>query len=597
MKFKSKSFTIGVITVIVLSCFVSLYSISLASATSEYHIYFVETGLPAGTEWSVSYNGGTFYTTTDTFHIWGLGTFTDRPYTINAVPGYTQTPTSGTVTCLNADPVTVTVTFTRNIRQITVISGEGGTTSPAPETYSCVIGESVEFTAIPNTGYSFAYWIVDGILGDNDNPIRGQMYADHTLEAVFTKDPTYTLTTIANGQGSVTPGNATYISGETVNLTATPAQGWSFAGWSGDATGTTGTTISMNSNKVVTATFTQNSYTLTAVTVGQGTVSAGNQTVLSGTTLDLTATPAEGWSFAGWSGDATGTTSTSITMNSNKAVTATFTQNTYTLTMITVGNGNISPGNRTYTFGENVNLVAVAAEGWTFSGWSGDATGTANSTIEMNANKIVTATFTKVNTNSQTMPVQIIRGNITATQFTDMIITSDIANDNTIITFAVTGPSGTVGTSTIAIPKSAIHYGTIPEVYIDGVPIENQMWTLDATNFYITFSTHFSTHEITVTFSEPETTPTPTPEPTVSPTTTSDPTAEPTATPTATPTTTPAPTTTQTNTPSPTTTPTTQPTATPKPTTTNDLTLPIAGAVALLAIVLVGLLVKRKTKQ
>ena len=40
-------------------------------------------------------------------------------------------------------------------------------------------------------------------------------------------------------------------------------------------------------------------------------------------------------------------------------------------------------------------LTAVPAGGYVFSGWSGDASGTTNPlTVTMNANKSITATFT-----------------------------------------------------------------------------------------------------------------------------------------------------------------------------------------------------------
>ncbi|HWR26852.1 MAG TPA: PA14 domain-containing protein, partial [Candidatus Thermoplasmatota archaeon] len=73
--------------------------------------------------------------------------------------------------------------------------------------------------------------------------------------------PQYTLAMNTIGSGSVTknPNQSTYNSGTIVTLTATPASGWSFTGWSGDLTGSTNpTTITMTGNKAVTATFTIN---------------------------------------------------------------------------------------------------------------------------------------------------------------------------------------------------------------------------------------------------------------------------------------------------------------------------------------------------
>jgi uncharacterized repeat protein (TIGR02543 family) len=71
----------------------------------------------------------------------------------------------------------------------------------------------------------------------------------------------YSLTVNTVGSGSVAkdPDLASYNSGSSVQLTATPVAGWSFAGWSGNLTGTTSpATIIMDGNKTVTASFTQN---------------------------------------------------------------------------------------------------------------------------------------------------------------------------------------------------------------------------------------------------------------------------------------------------------------------------------------------------
>jgi uncharacterized repeat protein (TIGR02543 family) len=77
---------------------------------------------------------------------------------------------------------------------------------------------------------------------------------------------TYSLsvTKAGTGSGTVTGGGvncgsactASVVSGSTVSLTATPASGSTFTGWSGSASGTANpTTVTMNGNKTVTATF------------------------------------------------------------------------------------------------------------------------------------------------------------------------------------------------------------------------------------------------------------------------------------------------------------------------------------------------------
>jgi hypothetical protein len=72
----------------------------------------------------------------------------------------------------------------------------------------------------------------------------------------------YTLTIETVGQGSVTlnPAGGAYNEGTVVTLTAVGDSGWDFSAWSGDLTGSTNPdTISMDSDKSVTATFTLNS--------------------------------------------------------------------------------------------------------------------------------------------------------------------------------------------------------------------------------------------------------------------------------------------------------------------------------------------------
>jgi uncharacterized repeat protein (TIGR02543 family) len=95
-------------------------------------------------------------------------------------------------------------------------------------------------------------------------------------------------------------------------------------------------------------------------------------------------------------------------MTSNKAVTATFTQNQYTLTVTTVGSGSVSksPSQATYTWGTIVTLTAIPSTGWSFSSWSGDASGTSlSTTVNMTSNKAVTATFTQIPVGGYAAPI------------------------------------------------------------------------------------------------------------------------------------------------------------------------------------------------
>lgn len=138
----------------------------------------------------------------------------------------------------------------------------------------------------------------------------------------------FTLTTSVSGSGSVNPSSGSYNAGENVTITATPSAGGTFVNWSGDASGSTNPlTVTMNSDKDIIAVFSgePNQYLLSTNIIGQGTVSPASGSFDDGTNVNLTASPATGYSFGGWSGDASGSAeTTSITMDSDKSVTATF---------------------------------------------------------------------------------------------------------------------------------------------------------------------------------------------------------------------------------------------------------------------------------
>jgi Divergent InlB B-repeat domain len=83
------------------------------------------------------------------------------------------------------------------------------------------------------------------------------------------------------------------------------------------------------------------------------------------------------------------------------------TPSAYTLTVNTVGSGTVTlnPPGGSYAPGTQVQLTAVSQSGSTFSGWSGDMTGSTNpTTLTMDANKTVTATFTSNDQDNDGIP-------------------------------------------------------------------------------------------------------------------------------------------------------------------------------------------------
>ncbi|HEX2958144.1 MAG TPA: FISUMP domain-containing protein [Chitinispirillaceae bacterium] len=295
--------------------------------------------------------------------------------------------------------VTLYAKWTRKTTFALNITADNGTVVKAPNAAVYDSGAVVTLTPAPDDNYHFSGW--SGALTGSANPATIIMNSEKSITAGFEINPpnSFSLTVLAeNGTVTKSPNATSYDSGTVVTLTATPAAGYQFTGWSGGLSVTTNpASITMNSVKSVTANFTIKTYALTITSTNGSVAKSPNEASYdSGTVVTLTATPAAGYQFAGWSGGLTdGTNPVTIAMNSAKSVTANFIIKTYALT-ITSTNGSVakSPNATSYDSGTVVELTATPAAGYEFTEWSGGLTGTANpSSITMNGAKNVTANF------------------------------------------------------------------------------------------------------------------------------------------------------------------------------------------------------------
>lgn len=258
-------------------------------------------------------------------------------------------------------------------------------------------GDSEVYPAVDQRAYSRP------IDGDNDGVAICDMgaYEYNSFPAIFT----LTLDVVGSGSVVANPEKTDYYYGDVVTLTAIADSDWVFNGWVGDVTSMENPlTITIYDDTSITANFMFNAWVLT-VSVnpeGAGTVSLNPDTPTYPfmSYVSASAIPNPGWTFAGWSGDASGTTNpTSVTMTSHKSITANFTQNEYSLNVSVnpegMGSVAISPSKPNYHYGENVTLTATPATGWRFVDWSGDVTSIDNPlALTITGNTNVTANFT-----------------------------------------------------------------------------------------------------------------------------------------------------------------------------------------------------------
>jgi len=275
-------------------------------------------------------------------------------------------------------------------------NGPGGKVMREPALDYYVHGTQVQVTATPDAGYIFAGW--SGNTNTSMNPLVLVMNRSWEIEANFQR--VFYLNAIVSGNGTVQidPAKPYYLPGESVNLTAVPAEGHGFAGWSGDNTSSSPTiSFDMNSDKLVLANF-KRLVTLAITNIGHGTVRVepAAEQYLEGTTVQVTAEPQEGWQFIEWNRALSGSQNpVSLTLDGNKELEAVFKQ-LFRVTVEVLGSGTVTlvPNLPQYVDGTALTVVASAPSGYRFVGWGGDLEGsTTPATLVVDGDKHITAVF------------------------------------------------------------------------------------------------------------------------------------------------------------------------------------------------------------
>ncbi len=281
------------------------------------------------------------------------GTTCSKAYAGGTSVSLTATPAAGSVfvrwsgDCAGSGACTVTMNGSRTVgaefAPVTYVldvaragSGTGFVTSD-PGGINCgndctepyAAGTVVTLVAAEGKTSTFTGWSGGGCSGTG--PCSVTVSAATTVTANFTLDvQTLNANRAGTGSGTITSSpagiscgstcSATYPSGTQVTLTATPSTGSTFLGWSGDCVNSSGTcVVTMSQARSVTASFQPGDQTLTVTRTGAGSgtvtsspagISCGSTcsaTFPADTAVSLTATPAAGSMFTGWTGDCSGT--------------------------------------------------------------------------------------------------------------------------------------------------------------------------------------------------------------------------------------------------------------------------------------------------
>ena len=179
--------------------------------------------------------------------------------------------------------------------------------------------------------------------------------------------------------GAVSTTGGDYAEGKSVTITATANAEYQFIDWSNGSTQNP-LSVTVTSNQTLTAKVgisTAFGCTLEG-TVSEELISSGRVDYNSGSVVRLTATPAVGYSFTGWTGDLTSTDNpVEVDINSAKAITAVFDQIVVSLQVDIEGEGEVleelvASRSTDYYYGDTVTLTPQAGEGSGFVSWSGD---------------------------------------------------------------------------------------------------------------------------------------------------------------------------------------------------------------------------------
>lgn len=264
---------------------------------------------------------------------------------INLARAVSALPTKTTVTVTASDNratevglTTGTFTFSRSgdtAPTLNVIYSVTGTATPGSD-YQ-VLGTSVSFAAGASTATRTVTPLQDSLVEAEETILLtltpGSGYspgspASATVTLTSDDLASYSVTATADAHGTISPASQNVAHGATTSFTVTPETGYSanVTGCGGSLSGNTYTTGPITAPCTVSASFSLNSYTVTATAGAHGSIDPASRLVAQGATTTFTVTPETGYSanVTGCGGSLNGTTYTTGAITAPCAVSALF---------------------------------------------------------------------------------------------------------------------------------------------------------------------------------------------------------------------------------------------------------------------------------
>ena len=302
----------------------------------------------------------------------------------------TSTPNGengGTVTVAADSSTEIYVYYKRDKFDLTVTAGTNTTNATGTGNYKW--GQTVAISAETTDTIGYTYSNFTWTATPNTAEIASASSktttitmpaANTTVTATSDKTAdTYTISYSLDGGATSTANPETYnVESAAITLNNPTKTGYTFAGWTGTdlSEATTTVTIPQGStgNRSYTATWTATNYTITYDLDG-GSVTGTNPTAytIESNNITLINPTKEGYTFAGWTGTDLSEATSAVTIaqgsTGNRSYTATWTANTYTVTL-DANEGAVNPDEITVTYGGAYGTIPTPTRtGYTFDGW------------------------------------------------------------------------------------------------------------------------------------------------------------------------------------------------------------------------------------